>query len=89
MVPMDASPPTIPSTLHVTAEMLVPVTVAAYCAEALRATLVAPLNVTVIFGGAGGVVSVTERLCDTDASAWLVAVIVTFELPDGSLPGAI
>jgi hypothetical protein len=59
--------------------LLLPLTVAVYCAEAPKPTLVAPLRVSVIVGGAGGVVSVTVRLCDTELSAWLVAVIVTFE----------
>ena len=88
MVPMEVSPPTIPLTLQLTAVLLLPLTVALYCAEAFRTTLVAPLNVTVIFGGAGGVVSVTVKPCETEGSAWLVAVIVTLDEP-GSLPGAL
>ena len=88
MMPMEVSPPTIPLTLQLTAVLLLPLTVALYCAEAFRTTLVAPLNVTVIFGGAGGVVSVTVKPCETEGSAWLVAVIVTLEEP-GSLPGAL
>jgi hypothetical protein len=81
MVPTEASPPFMPSTLQMTAVLVLPVTVAAYCDEAPSVTLVAPLNVTVTdepSGGTGGEVSVTTRLCETEGSAMLVAVIVTF-----------
>jgi hypothetical protein len=92
MVPTEASPPVIPSTLQVTPALVLPVTVAVYCDEVPSVTLVAPLRVTVTDEpppeGGGGEASVTARLCETEGSAILVAVIVTFE-ECGSLWGAV
>jgi hypothetical protein len=79
MVPTDPSPPSTPSTLQVTPVFVLPVTVATYCDVSPRVTLVAPLKVSVTVPPDGmGAANVTERLCETDESAWLVAVIVTF-----------
>jgi hypothetical protein len=75
-------------TLHVTPVLLLPVTVAVYCAVVPSVTLFAPFTVTDTCGGGGGAVSVTAMLCDTVASARLVAVMVTFE-PCGMEPGAV
>jgi hypothetical protein len=92
MVPTEASPPFTPSTLQVTPVFVLPVTVAVYCDEAPSVTLVAPLRVTVTVvppcGEVTGEASVTVRLCETEVSAMLVAVMVT--LADcGLLLGAV
>jgi hypothetical protein len=90
MKPYAVSPPTIPSTLHVTPVFELPVTVAAYCDEVPSVTLVAPLKVRVTVDPPpllAGAASVTARLCETDGSAMLVAVIVTFD-DFGSFAGA-
>jgi hypothetical protein len=79
MKPYELSPPTTPSTLHVTPVFELPVTFAAYCDEAPSVTLVAPLNVNVTVGLLAGAASATERVCETDGSAKLVAVRFTFD----------
>ncbi len=79
MKPYALLPPTTPSTLHVTPVFEFPLTLAAYCDDAPNVTLVAPLNVSVTGGAATGAASATERFCETDGSATLVAVIVTFD----------
>jgi hypothetical protein len=75
----------MPFTLHFTAVFALPLTVAAYCEELPRTTLVAPVRVRVTGppppGGVGGVVRVMARDCATEGSARLVAVMVTFEEP--------
>jgi hypothetical protein len=53
-----------------------PLTVARYCEELPRVTLVAPLSVSVT-GAGGGAVRVVTRLFATVVSATLVAVMVT------------
>jgi hypothetical protein len=62
----------------VTAVFVLPFTVAAYCEDVPSVTVVMPLRARVTCGAFGGA-STTERLCETDGSAILVAVIVTFE----------
>jgi hypothetical protein len=91
MVPSVALPPVTPFTFQVTAVFELPLTVATYREELPRLTLVAPLSVSVTGpppGGGGGEVRVTARLCATEPSATLVAVIVTLELC-GALAGAV
>ena len=89
MVPAVEFPPAIPFTLHVTCLLLLPETVAVYCAVPPTVTLFAPLNDSVTTGGGGGGdTSETERLCETVASATLVAVTVTVE-DDGAALGAL
>jgi hypothetical protein len=90
MEPYAVSPPTIPSTLQVTPVFELPVTVAAYCAEVPSVTLVAPLNVRVTGDPAPllAAASVIARLCETDGSTALVAVMVIFD-DAGSFAGAV
>jgi hypothetical protein len=88
MVPSVALPPVTPFTFQVTPVFELPLTVAAYCEDVPRVTLVAPLRVSVRRGGGGAAARVTTRLCATDESATLVALIVTFEEP-GALAGAV
>jgi hypothetical protein len=92
MEPTVVSPPTMPSTLQVTAVSEVPVTIAAYCADVSSVTFVAPLKVRVMSeplpGVLVGATRVTARLCETDGAAALVAVIVTAE-DDAALAGAV
>jgi hypothetical protein len=79
MKPYELSPPTRPSTLHVTPLFELPVTFAAYCDEAPNVRLVAPLNVKVTVGPPAGAASATDRFCETEGSAKLVAVMVTLD----------
>jgi hypothetical protein len=79
MKPYALSPPTTPSTLQVTPVFVFPVTFAAYWDEAPNVTLVAPLSVNVTAGLPPGAASATERFCETDGSAKLVAVMVTLD----------
>jgi hypothetical protein len=67
-----------------------PLTVAAYCEELPSVTLVDPLNVRVTVDPPPllAVASVIARLCETDGSAALVAVMVTFD-DAGSFAGAV
>ena len=82
-------PPTTPFTLQITPVFEAPVTVAAYCDEFPNVMLVAPLKLRVTVGGGGaGAASLTSRLRETDASAILVAVIVTVE-ESGDVAGAV
>jgi hypothetical protein len=86
----------MPFTLHMTFLSEFPVTVATYCDEVPSVTVVAPLNANVTgaspplppVGGVGGAASATARLCETLASAALVAVIVTSDVC-GSVEGAL
>jgi hypothetical protein len=55
-----------------------PLTVAMYCEELPRLTLVAPFSVSVT-GVGGGVVRVVTRLFATEVLATLVAAMVTVE----------
>ncbi|HEY3989174.1 MAG TPA: hypothetical protein VGM02_07740 [Acidobacteriaceae bacterium] len=80
--PAAALPPATPSTLQVTAWFVVPLTAAVYCVCVPTVTLVAPLS-AIVTGAAGGVgvlgaaTSVTVMLCEVEALATLVAVMVT------------
>jgi hypothetical protein len=76
--PHAGSPPTTPFTLHVTAVFVLPFTVATYCEDAPSVTVVIPLRVSVTLGTFGGS-RATRTLCATEASAALVAAMVTFE----------
>jgi hypothetical protein len=76
----------MPFTLHATVVFRLPVTIAAYCAEVPSVTLVGPLTTRLTAelaplppGACGGAVRTTARPFETEASATLVAVIVTFE----------
>jgi hypothetical protein len=80
-------PPTTPLTFHLTPVFELPLTTAAYCDEVPNVTVVAPVNVRV-GGGGGGATSITVRLCVTELSATLVAVIVTCD-ELGSTSGAV
>jgi hypothetical protein len=88
MVPSVAFPPVTPFTLQVTRVFELPLTVAVYCEELPKVTLVAPLRVSVTVGGGGGAAIVTTRLCATEGTATLVAVMVTFEV-GGAVAGAV
>jgi hypothetical protein len=91
MVPSVALPPFTPFTFQVTPVFELPLTVATYCEELPRLTLVAPLSVSVTGPppvGGGGAERVTTRLCATAESAALVALMVTLE-PCGGLAGAV
>ena len=82
-------PPTIPSTLQMTAASEVPVTTAEYCEEAPSMTVVAPESATVTLGGGGGgATSVTVKLRETEESATLLAVMVS-EDERGIVAGAL
>jgi hypothetical protein len=68
-----------------------PLTVAAYCEELPSVTLVGPLKVRVTVvppALLAGAASVIARLCETDGSTALVAVMVTFD-DAGSFAGAV
>jgi hypothetical protein len=66
-----------------------PVTIAEYCDDVPRMTVVAPLRVSVtVGGGAVGAASVTLRLRATEGLAMLVAVMVTLEFV-GDFDGAV
>jgi hypothetical protein len=66
---------------------VLPFTVAAYCDEVPSVTVVTPLRASVTVGVVGGS-STTRRVCATDGSATLVAMIVTFE-DCGGFAGAV
>jgi hypothetical protein len=80
--PAVAFPPAIPFTPQVTLVFVLPVTVAMYCDEVPRVTLLEPISVTVTAdswaGLCGGAASAIGRLLETEGLATLVAVIVTF-----------
>jgi hypothetical protein len=89
MEPTVEFPPATPFTLHLTCVLLLPETLAVYCALVPTVTLFAPLNDSVTLGGGGGgEISETERLCETVGSATLVALMVTAE-DDGTAVGAL
>jgi hypothetical protein len=82
-VPKLELPPTTPFTLQITPALVLPVTVAVYCADVPRVTVAAPLTVRVTVDpeppppGGCGATNATTRLCETEESALLVAIIVT------------
>jgi hypothetical protein len=86
MEPMVELPPITPLTLHVTPVFEMPVTVAAYWLEVPSVTVVAPVRVSITFGG--GATSVTVRFRATEGSATLAALIVTFD-ELGAVAGAV
>jgi hypothetical protein len=85
MDPTLAFPPATPFTVHASAVLEVPVTIAAYCEEVPSVTLFAPSKSTVTTDAPWGVwdcdcaASATARLCEAVGLATLVAVIVTCE----------
>ena len=79
-------PPTAPFPLQITPVFALPFTIAVYCDEFPKVTLVVPVRVSVTTGG-GGAASVTFRFRPTEESAMLVALIVTVEEP-GAVAGA-
>jgi hypothetical protein len=81
MEPTVLFPPATPSTVQITPVFELPVTVAAYCDELPKVMLVAPVRTSVTpgpLGGTGAAVSATATPSETDGSATLLAVIVTF-----------
>jgi hypothetical protein len=73
-------PPVTPFTVQVTAVFELPVTLARYCEELPRFTLVAPVSMSVtVPPPGGGDVNVVTRLFATEVLATLVAVMVTVD----------